>query len=77
MLEKYLELTQVSKELEKENRILSDLYIETDKKNQILEAKLREQDLLIADLMLEKARLKDLLIMTRHDFNEYLIESQS
>lgn len=77
MLEKYLELTQVSKELEKENKILSDLYIETDSKNQILEAKLKDQDLLIADLMLEKARLKDLLIMTRHDLNEYLIESQS
>lgn len=77
MLEKYLELTQVSKDLEKENKTLADLYIETDKKNQVLEAKLKEQDLLIADLMIEKARLKDLLIMTRHDLNEYLIESQS
>lgn len=77
MLEKYLELTQVSKELEKENKTLADLYIETDKKNQVLEAKLKEQDLLIADLILEKKRLKDLLIMTRHDLNEYLLESQS
>lgn len=75
MLEKYLELTQISKELEKENKALSDLYIETDYKNQILEKKLTEQDLLIADLILEKSRLKDLLIMTRHDLNEYLLES--
>jgi hypothetical protein len=77
MLEKYLELTQISKELEKENKALSDLYLETDSKNQILEKKITEQDLLIADLILEKSRLKDLLIMTRHDLNEYLLESHS
>lgn len=68
-LEKYLELSQIAQNLEIENRQLSNALIELDEKYQQLENQLKDKDKTIADLIIDKARLKDLLLLNHEALN--------
>lgn len=63
MLEKYLELSKIAQQLEIENKTLVDSLIKINDQCFELEETIKQKDQLIGDLIIEKSRLKDLLLL--------------
>lgn len=70
MLEQYLELSKVSQDLEKENKILRDAIIKMDNYYTELQDVVKQKDELIADLMIQKNRYYDLLSLKTKDLEQ-------
>lgn len=67
MLEQYLELSKVSQDMEKENRILRDALLKLDGLYNEIQEVIKQKDELIADLMIQKSRCHDLLLLKTED----------
>jgi len=76
MLDKYLELSRIAQDLERENLELRDALIKLDGQYYNLEQTLKEKDKFIADLIIEKTRLKDLLTLGAVDFEKVQKENR-
>lgn len=61
MLEKYLELSRIAQNIEADNRILSDAIIKLTNESDAFNEILKTKDRMIADLIIERDRFKELL----------------
>lgn len=61
MLEKFLKLSEIAQDLESKNRELTDAIIKIDNMYQDALETIKQKDQMIADLMLDRSRLEDVL----------------
>lgn len=70
MLEKYLELSEICQRTESENRELTDALIKLGDEINALDLVLKEKTQMIGDLIIEKTRLKDMLILKTKELEQ-------
>lgn len=70
MLEKYLELSQIYQSLAAEHKLLQDALVKLTDDLEKSEFSHREKDLTIADLVVERNRLRDMLKLQTKDLED-------
>ena len=70
MLEKYLELSQIYQALAADYKLLESALSKLTNELEIAEHSIKQKDLTIADLVVERNRLKDLLTLKIKDFED-------
>lgn len=70
MLEKYLELSQIYQTLAADYKLLESALSKLTNELEVAEHSIKQKDLTIADLVIERNRLKDLLSLKIKDFED-------